>query len=267
MEADLYSQFDMSTIQKSYRLVVLLLTFGPWLFAQTDGAARFQGTINDYNGSSQNHYTVGWVTTSEGVFIKSLRKQGPSNWASSEWGNHCRVWNTARAGSTSIDGYTSATATSYTGTNSPVIWTWNCRDASNNLVPDGGYRFWVQYAENSGQGPHTTNGMVWVKGPTAGTTNYPNLSPHFTSMSVTWTPVLPPAPPQFTSVSLQGSNFVMTGTGSVNRTYYVLSATNAGQASATWTREATNTFDAQGRFSVTNSISGNPSKFYRLQSF
>ena len=52
----------------------------------------------------------------------------------------------------------------YAGTNSPVILTWNCRDASNNLVADGNYKFWVQYAEDSGQGPYTTSGLLWTKG-------------------------------------------------------------------------------------------------------
>ncbi len=65
-----------------------------------------------------------------------------------------------------VDGYTSATASTYTGTNSPVILTWNCRDTNNVLVADGNYKFWVQYAENSGAGPYTTNGLLWTKGST-----------------------------------------------------------------------------------------------------
>jgi hypothetical protein len=257
----------MKTILKSSCLIGFVLLHGPLVLAQTDGAARFRCTINDYNGSSQKHYTVGWVTTAGGTFITSLRKQGPSSWTSSQWRDHCGVWNTARAGSTNLDGYTSATAQDYTGTNSPVIWTWNCRDANNNLVPDGTYKFWVQYAEDSGQGPYTTNGLIWVKGPTPLTTNYPNLSPHFTSLSTTWTPVAPPAPPYIASVRLEGGNLVLSGTGSVNRAYYVLSATNAGQAPATWARVATNAFDGQGRFSFTTPLGASPQKFYRLQSY
>jgi len=260
-------RYDMKAAPKSLFLAFLLIPHGGLLWGQTDGTARFQGTLNDYNGTSLNHYTVGWVTTAGGTFIKSLRKQGPSNWSSSEWTAHCGVWNTARAGSTSIDGYTSATATSYSGTNSPVIWTWNGRDANNNLVPDGVYKFWLQDAENSGQGPHTTNGLIWVKGTAAFTTNYPNLAPHFTSLSTVWTPAAPPAPPHIASVRLEGANLLMTATGSVNRAFYVLSATNAAQAPGTWIRVATNTFDAQGRFSLAIPVGGNPRMFYRLQSY
>ena len=40
--------------------------------------------------SGPKHYTVAWVTTSRGTFIKSLRKQGPSSWTSSQWGSQRR---------------------------------------------------------------------------------------------------------------------------------------------------------------------------------
>jgi len=166
---------------------------------QTAGTARMEVTINDYVGTSGTaHWTVAWVTTESGAFIKSLRKQGPS-FTSSDWANHCGVWNTARAGSTALDGYTSATAPNYTGTNSPVIQDWNCRDASNNLMPDGNYKFWVQYAENSGQGPVTTSGLLWTKGPAGSTNTYANQGANFTNMKVTWTPVPSAIAPAITS--------------------------------------------------------------------
>ncbi len=177
--------------------------------AQTDGSARMAVTINDYNGSGANHWTVAWVTTEAGVFIKTLRKQGTSyGWTSSQWTTHTPQWNAARGGvngSQVVDGYTSATATTYTGTNSPVILTWNCRDTNNVLVPNGNYKFWVQYAEDSGAGPYTTNGLLWTKGPSGVTNNYANQSPNFTSMSVRWTPnTPPPVAPTITSVTPPG---------------------------------------------------------------
>jgi hypothetical protein len=189
--------------------------------AQTDGSAELRTTLLDYNGSSARHYTVVWVTTGAGTFIKTLWKQGPSNWGSSEWGNHCGTWNTARAGSTAFDGYTSATAQNYTGTNSPVILTWNCRDAANSLMADGSYKFWVQYAENSGQGPYTTSGLLWTKGSTGATNAYPNQSTNFADMRVTWLPAQHPEPPTITSAAPTATgvvgvpyNFTCTATGS-----------------------------------------------------
>jgi hypothetical protein len=191
--------------------------------AQTAGGARIETTILDYNGSGAAHYTVVWVTTESGTFIKSLRKQGPNNWTSSQWGNHCGTWNTARGGSTALDGYSSATATSYTGTNNPIIWTWNCRDGSNNLMANGNYKFWVQYAEDNGQGPYTTSGLLWTKGPSGPTTNtYANQGANFSNMKVVWTPSVgvPPVAPTITSAAPPGTgtvgvpyNFNCTATG------------------------------------------------------
>jgi len=197
-------------------------------WAQTAGTAKLEATILDYTGSSgASHYCVVWVTTEAGAFIKSLRKQGPSSWTSSQWGSHCSTWNTARATSTVLDGYSSATATSYTGTNSPVILTWNCQDASNNLMPDGNYKFWVQYAEDSGQGPVTTGGLLWTKGPDAATNTHANQGVNFSNMKVTWTPGAPSAiAPTITSAAPTGTatvgvpyNFTCTATGTAPITF------------------------------------------------
>jgi hypothetical protein len=175
------------------------------VLAQTAGSAHMQITLNDYGPSGTRHWTVVWVTYENGTFIKSLRKQGPS-WTSTHWDSHCRVWNTARGGSASgsqsLDGYSSATAPDYTGTNSPIVWSWNCRDANNVLVPDGNYKLWIQYAEDSGQGPHTTNGLAWTKGPIATTNTYPSMGANFTNLRLVWTPSTPAAvPPTITSAA------------------------------------------------------------------
>lgn len=249
-------------------LVASALCFGSagtGLLAQTDGGATFQGTLQHYYGTSLKHWTVAWVTKEDGTFIKSLRKQGPS-WTYSDWPNHCGVWNTARNGSTSLDGYSSATALDYSGTNSPVTWAWDCHDANNNLVPDGNYRFWIQYAENSGQGPYTTNGWLWTKGPNAASYNYPDQGTRITGNSVTWVPVQPPAnPPYILSIRMYQDGVVMSGTGDVNRTYYVLSSADAGTAQL-WTPIATNTIDASGNFICTNPVTpGSSLQYYRLQ--
>ena len=181
----------MSILRKAAYAVVVLGSglLASQALAQTDGSAKMNVTLLDYNGSSTKHYTVAWVTTESGTFIKTLRKQGPSNWNSSEWSSHCGTWKSARGTSTAFDGYTSATARDYSGTNSPVVLTWNCKNAAGQLMPDGKYKFWVQYAENSGQGPYTTSGLLWTKGPTGGTTTYSNQASNFSNMKVVWSPV------------------------------------------------------------------------------
>jgi hypothetical protein len=210
---------------------LLMIGFTATGLAQTEGTATFQGTLLDYNGSSTKHWTVGWVTREDGTFIKSLRKQGPS-WTATHWDSHCRVWNTARGGSASgsqaLDGYSSATAADYSGTNNPVIWSWNCQDTAGNVVPDGNYKFWLQYAEDSGQGPHTTNGMVWAKGPAGATNSYANIAGRFTNLKVTWLPSAPPAiAPTITSAA-------PTGTGTVG-VPYAFTCTATGTTPITFT--------------------------------
>lgn len=205
-----------------------MLATGRVVLAQTDGAARMAVTLNDYNGSSKNHWTVVWVTTEAGQFIATLWKQGTKYaFNSSQWTTHCPQWNAARGGVngyTFVDGYTSATATSYAGTNSPVILTWDCRDTNNVLVADGNYKFWVQYAEDSGAGPYTTNGLRWTKGPAPGTNNYANLGPNFTSMQVRWTPaavapIITSAPPPASGTVGVPYNHVATATGTAPVTF------------------------------------------------
>ncbi len=180
-----------ATWQATATVILLLASGWSGRGAESPGTARLEVTLRDYNGSGAKHYTVVWVTTAEGAFVKTLRKQGPSNWSSKEWRDHCLAWNTARGSSTVLDGYTSATATTYTGTNSPVVCTWNGRDAAGSLLPDGPYKFWVQYAENNGQGPYTTGGLLWTKGPAGVTNTYPDQGANFAAMRVTWLPDLP----------------------------------------------------------------------------
>lgn len=166
------------------------------LSAQTDGTVQLNATITDYPGNGDDHWTVVWVTTDSGTFIKTLWKQGPSSMTSSHWNKHCRVWyeaknNTANGGNNVVDGYTSGSAKNYTSTsNNPIDPEWDCRDKNNNLVPDGNYKFWIQYAEDDGQGPSTSSGLRWTKGPASATSNYPNQGANFINMSVTWAPDL-----------------------------------------------------------------------------
>jgi hypothetical protein len=71
--------------------------------------------------------------------------------------------------------------------------------------------------------------------------------------------------PVINSVSSGGGNLIFSGTnGFQGNTYCLSSSTNL--ASGHWTIEATNTFDANGAFSITNPVTpGTPQKFYRLQ--
>jgi hypothetical protein len=79
-------------------------------------------------------------------------------------------------------------------------------------------------------------------------------------------PLLMPTPaPQIVEASRVGANFVFSGTNGIpGWTYNVFSSTNLQLPAGSWDIVSTNTFDSQGRFSVTNSILPNSRKFFML---
>ncbi len=216
------------------------------------GIVTMTATLNDFAGSTsstsgQRHDVVIWVSKADGTFIKTLWKQGDASFDPTgvigDW-DHFNAWNTARAGSTALDGFTGATSQTYAATypNNPISVTWNCRDASNNLVEDGDYKFFIQYAENKTigglpeQGP-VANGLTWTKGPASQSLTPPNEGTYgvtapvvnnFTNMSINW--IYATVPPTFTSSPPPSSgsmgtayNHTCTTTGSAPITYSVTS--------------------------------------------
>jgi hypothetical protein len=75
-------------------------------------------------------------------------------------------------------------------------------------------------------------------------------------------------PPQISSAVISGNSVMLSGSGGLpGGTYYVLEATNVTQALNTWTRIATNTFDAGGNFAWTGTpdVPLLPAAFFRIQ--
>jgi autotransporter-associated beta strand protein len=79
--------------------------------------------------------------------------------------------------------------------------------------------------------------------------------------------VAAPAQPVVNEIILLGSNLVFSGTNGVaGGSFKVLTSTNVAAPLTGWTALATNTFDVNGVFHVTNTIlPGTPQKFYRIQ--
>jgi autotransporter-associated beta strand protein len=73
--------------------------------------------------------------------------------------------------------------------------------------------------------------------------------------------------PVITSFGYDGTSLIFSGTnGTAGNTYYVLASTNVTAPLINWEPIFTNTFDANGAFSVTNPVSGAiPARFYLLQ--
>lgn len=186
------------------------LLFGPSAFAQTAGSVSITASLANM-GNGPEHWTVVWVTKDDGTFVRTIRKQGESY--SSHWNDHCDAWYTAVAGNAArytvaTDGYTGATASTYTTPNSPFTQTWNCKDASGATVPDGTYKIWIQYAENddSAPGPVTT-GLTWTKGATASTVTPANQGT-ITNISIAWTPGATETVPEIAIEQPVGTNLV-----------------------------------------------------------
>lgn len=75
------------------------------------------------------------------------------------------------------------------------------------------------------------------------------------------------AAPQIGSVTLSGSNLLLTGSGgTAGADYWVLTSTNLTLPRASWTSIATNQFITGGNFNFTNAVDpATPALFYLLQ--
>jgi hypothetical protein len=134
-------------------------------------------------------------------------------------------------------------------------------------MPDGDYKFWVQYAEDvshTQDGPYTTVGLLWTKGSTPSTTTYPNQGVNFADMFVVWSPELPPNA-AITSINIQGSAVYITGTGTVSAAYTVVSHANLNDSVDAWTSVGSGSISGSGSFSNSIPIDlESSSGFYQL---
>jgi hypothetical protein len=126
-------------------------------------------------------------------------------------------------------------------------------------------------------GPYATNASLagtnyLDTGLTSGATYYyvvsaVNAAGQSTNSIQAGATTIPPAPPQFSGITVSGAGVVFSGAGGVtNGTYYVMGSTNLNLPVAQWPRLATNSFDANGGFNFTNVPSaGMLQQFYLLE--
>jgi hypothetical protein len=79
--------------------------------------------------------------------------------------------------------------------------------------------------------------------------------------------VVTTTPPSFGSIAIVGTSVVFSGSNGVaSNPYYVLASTNVAWARTNWIRIATNTFDLNGNFAFTNSLTPPmPQRFYLIE--
>jgi hypothetical protein len=157
----------------------------PIVSAQTDGSVTFNVQLFQDGGNYKpKHVDTVWVVTSSGTFIKTIWKDG-AGWTGTGT-SHLTQWQAARGSSTAEDGYSGSTITTY----NPMTVTWNCRDAANALMPDGTYKFYVEFTEGNSTGPYS-GAISWTKSSSVYSNSYPDQT-YIKNMKVVFTPAVIP---------------------------------------------------------------------------
>jgi flagellar hook assembly protein FlgD len=154
-------------------LTFLLIFSG--LKAQTDGSVTFTiKTIAKSGGFSPKHVLAIWIEDNSGKLVKNLELSANTR------KQYLYTWNTVSGGS-ATDITTGATLTSHK-THSK---TWDCRDKSGTLVPDGSYKIRTEFTSEHAQGP--LDAVTFTKASGAITLN-PAASTYFTDINLAFTP-------------------------------------------------------------------------------
>ncbi len=166
-------------------VLLLAVCFSISLNAQTAGTLSF--TINQTSHASTFDGTKRclaiWIeynsTGTTWTYVKSLLVRGKNT-----PNGHLPTWNTAAAGST-----TGLTTTSTLASMASTTVTWDGKNASSVLQPDGNYRVAVQETWDHGTAGTATKYITFTKGPT-NVSQTPAADANFTGMSLTWNATL-----------------------------------------------------------------------------
>lgn len=148
----------------------------------TDGSVTFSVNLISIPGNYSPRVDAYWVTDAAGNFVMTMRYDAGSR------RQYLYQWVAARGSwpyNAPIDGYSGATISTW-GT---FAVNWDCRNTNNVLMPDGQYKLWVEMTDRNGQGPYTTNGIVFWKGMTNVNNTYPNQQ-YIQNITVAYAPAL-----------------------------------------------------------------------------
>jgi hypothetical protein len=123
-------------------IALLVLSF-LWMGSLQAQLATFTfKTVSEGGTFAPKHVLAVWIEKADGTFVRTLflranaRKQYLYSWI-------------GKSGSNASDATTGATLTQHTSHSIQ----WNCRDLSGSLMPDGDYKFVVEYTDKHAQGP------------------------------------------------------------------------------------------------------------------
>jgi len=149
--------------------------------ASTDGTVTFTVlTVSNGATYSPKNVLAIWVKDAQGNFVISRKVMAASR------KQHLVKW-VASSGNNVVNATTGATLSSHQTHNI----SWDCRDISGNLVPDGNYEIWVEYtsrnsANGGAAGPFTK--VAFTKGVDVVSVNVPDET-YFKNMVLNYTPV------------------------------------------------------------------------------
>jgi hypothetical protein len=122
---------------------------------------------------SPKHVLAVWVCDADNHYLKTLQLNAAKR------KKYLSVWQAARGTDQPVDGVSGATLTQHKA--HKVVW--DGTDAKGQPVPDGRYRFVVEYTSHHAAGPTAT--FEFIKGPKAETREYP-ATDHFANAKVTF---------------------------------------------------------------------------------
>ncbi len=162
-------------MKKILLLAVLLILVTASYSQNTDGSVTFTVTTVSEGGQyAPKNIVAIWIKNSSGTFIRSMKVMAATRIQYLyQWKNSSSLNKT--------DAITGATLTSH----QTHTITWNCKDLSGNIVPDGDYQFWIEYTDKDGQGPYTS--YTFTKGTSSVSTNFTNQS-YFINATINYTP-------------------------------------------------------------------------------
>ena len=153
------------------------------VFCQTDGTLTFTVNLTAKSGSyGSDHYVAVWIENNGNTFVKTKVKYADSHATGSH--NHLPQWKAATPSLNIVDATTGPSLSTYT---TPITFTWNAKDISNNIVTDGTYKVRVEYTWGSSTSTSNTT-FTFNKGPVAEHLT-PANEPNFTNIVLDWVPV------------------------------------------------------------------------------
>lgn len=160
------------------KILFLLLFSAGMSFAQTSGTLTISTLTSQTSGAvyAPANILAMWITNSSGTFVKSTLVYASARQ------QYLYTWISQDPSLNEVDATTGATQNSH-GTRTS---SWNGKNVSEVVVPDGTYTVHMELTDKHAQGNLGT--FTFTKGPVAQTLT-PADVPSFANISIKWTPV------------------------------------------------------------------------------